>query len=188
MQRSTTIAIVATAFSMGSWCDAQTVPLRQVWFYSDRQLETGSATPETWCSFLTKQSADAAAKSDRFEAVESGWLQYRGDTITRLMITSQSEDAYVEDTYVLAPDFTVKEVVRRGHYYSDPFVTARFQPDAKGELKMTPASRRALKSWKHTTYFFEWSFYATVSEMPFASLIQLKPHISVLKGCRTITR
>lgn len=188
MRRTTTTAIVATAFSIGSWCHAQTVPLRQAWFYSDRQLEAETATPETWCSFPTKQSANAAAKSDRFEAVESGWLQYRGDTITRLMITSQSEDAYVEDTYILAPDFTVKEVVRRGHYYSDPFVTARFQPDTKGQLKMIPASRRALKSWKHETYFFEWPFYATISEMPFAGLIHLKPHISVTKACRTIRR
>lgn len=127
-------------------------------------------------------------KSQRFTSVESAWLQLRGDTITKLVVFSQSEDAYVEDTYTFGANLTVKEVVRRGHYYSDPFVSARFRPDAKGTLEMTPESQRALRSWKHTTYFFEWPLFTKFSQLPFAGLVKLKPRITVTNGCQTIRR
>lgn len=137
-----------------------------------------------WCSFVTEASAKDAANSERFESVESGWLRYRGNAIESLMIMSQSEDAYVDDTYTFGPDMFVKEVVRRGHYVTDPFATATFKPDDSGRLSMTAESRRALQSWEHTTYFLEWPLYATFSEIPFASLIDMKPGITVSEACQ----
>ena len=116
--------------------------------------------------------------------MESGWLRYRGNAIESLMIMSQSEDAYVEDTYTFGPDLAVKEVVRRGHYVADPFATATFRPDDSGHLEMAAESRRALDSWEHTTYFLEWPLYATFSEIPFAGLIDMKPVISVSEACQ----
>jgi hypothetical protein len=158
---------------------------RQAWFYSTTDLRSSSA-PVTWCSFVTKASAEAAANSDRFTPVESGWLRYREKAIESLMVMSQSEDAYVEDSYTFGPGLTIKQVVRRGHYVSDPFATATFRPAAGGRLQMTAQSRRALKSWKHTTYFFEWPLYANFGEMPFADFIKTKPAISVSEACREI--
>lgn len=175
-------------FSVGTSCHAQTAPSHQAWFYSDVTLETESGAPETWCAFLSEDGAKAAAKSERFTSAESGWLQYRGHAITKLVVFSESEDAYVEDTYTFGPNLTVKEVVRRGHYYSDPFVSARFRPDRKGHLKITPESQRALQSWKHTTYFFEWPLYTKFSQLPFAGLVKLKPRITVTNGCHTVRR
>jgi hypothetical protein len=100
------------------------------------------------------------------------------------MVMSQSEDAYVEDSYTFGPDRAVKKVVRRGHYVDDPFVTATFGPDRRGHLQMTQESRRALKSWQHTTYFLEWPLYETFSEIPFSALINMKPSISVSEACQ----
>jgi len=158
---------------------------REAWFYSTTSLRT-SAAPVLWCSFVTDASAKAAENSDRFEPVESGWMRYRGDAIESLTVMSQSEDAYVEDSYTFGPDLAVKQVVRQGHYVSDPFATATFRPDARGRLHMTAQSRRALQSWKHTTYFLEWPLYATFSEIPFAGLIKTKPVISVSEACREV--
>jgi hypothetical protein len=113
-------------------------------------------------------------------------MSYRGKAIETLLVTSQSEDAYVEDSYSFGPDISVKQVVRRGHYLSDPFATATFKPDASGRLQMTSQSRRVLQSWKHETYFLEWPLYSTFSEVPFAGLIKTKPVISVSETCREI--
>jgi hypothetical protein len=122
--------------------------------------------------------------SDRYEPTESGWLRYRGTAIQSLMVMSQSEDAYVEDSYTFGRDLAVKEVVRRGHYVEDPFVRVTFKPDSKGHLRMTAQSRRALKAWQHTTYFLDWPLYPTFAEIPFAGLIHTKPSISVSKACQ----
>ena len=128
---------------------------RQAWFYSTTTLRA-SAAPVIWCSFVTARSAKAAVNSDRFEPTEAGWLRYRDRGIESLMVMSQSEDAYVEDSYTFGRDLAVKEVVRRGHYVEDPFVRVTFKPDSKGHLRMTAQSRRALKAWQHTTYFLDW--------------------------------
>jgi hypothetical protein len=158
---------------------------RQAWFYSTTTLQPSTA-PVLWCSFVTEASAKAAANSDRFWHVESGWLRYRGNAIESLMVISQSEDSYVEDSYTFGPDLAVKEVVRRGHYINDPFATAIFRPDESGHLSMTAKSRRALQSWEreHATYFFGWPLYATFAEIPFARLIDMKSGIAVTEACR----
>lgn len=157
---------------------------RQAWFYSTTPLQASNNAPVVWCSFVTEPSAKAAANSERFESVESGWLRYRGNAIVSLVVMSQSEDAYVEDTYTFGRDLAVKEVVRRGHYVTDPFVTATFKPDDNGHLRMTAESRRALGSWKYTTYFLEWPLYATFTEIPFTGLIHTKPAFSVSEACQ----
>lgn len=156
---------------------------RQAWFYSTTTLQASTA-PVIWCSFVTAGSAKAAANSDRFGPTESGWLRYRGNAIENLMLMSQSEDAYVEDSYTFGPDLAVKEIVRRGHYVEDPFVRVTFKPDGKGHLHMTAQSRRALQSWQHTTYFLDWPLYASFAKIPFAGLIHMKPSISVSEACQ----
>jgi len=156
---------------------------RQAWFYSTTPLRASSA-PVLWCAFVTEGSAKAAANSDRFEPTESGWIRYRGGAIESLMVMSQSEDAYVEDSYTFGPDLGLKKVVRTGHYVGDPFVTATFRPDGRGHLQLTEDSRRALKSWQHATYFLEWPLYETFSKIPFSALIVTKPSIRVSEACR----
>ena len=159
----------------------------RAWFFSTATLEV-STTPETWCSFVTEASAEEAANGERFAPWESGLMRYRANAIDSIMIMSQSQDSYVEDTYTFARDLTVAQVVRKGHYVEDPFATATFRPDSRGRLRMTGESRRALRSWQHTTYFFEWPLYATFSEIPFAGLIGLEPGISVSEACQEIRR
>ncbi len=159
----------------------------QAWFYSTTTLRP-STTPEVWCSFVTEVSAEAAANSERFEPTESGWLRYRSNVIDSLMIMSQSEDAYVEDTYTFGHDLTVTQVDRKGHYVDDPFARATFKPDIRGRLTMTDESRRELRSWEHTTYFLEWPLYASFSEIPFAGLISMEPNISVSEACQETKR
>jgi hypothetical protein len=132
---------------------------------------------------VTEAGAEAAVESGRFQAVESGWLRYRGNTIDNLVIISQSEDSYLEDTYTFGPDLAVKEVVRRGHYLVDPFVTATFRPDHSGQLRMTAESRQVIRSWEHETYFFEWPLYTAFSEIPFAGLIGRSPSVTVSEAC-----
>jgi hypothetical protein len=163
-------------------CRAEPDGTSQAWFYSTVSLRP-STNPELWCSFVTEASAEAAANSDRFEPTESGWLRYRGDVIESLMVMSQSEDAYVEDTYTFGQDLTVTQVDRKGHYVDDPFARATFKPDSDGRLAMTDESRSALRSWQHTTYFLDWPLYATFSEIPFAELIAMEPDISVSEAC-----
>jgi hypothetical protein len=156
---------------------------KEAWFYSTTILQPTTA-PVLWCSFVTEASAKDAENSDRFAPVESGWLRYRGNAIESLIVFSQSEDAYVEDSYTFGPDLAVKEVVRRGHYVSDPFATATFRPDGSGHLKMTAQSSRALQSWKHTTYFLGWPLYPTLSKIPFAGLINMKSGVAVTEACQ----
>ena len=178
-------AIVCTLLcaSLPAGIASATVESRQAWFYSTTTLQP-TTNPVTWCSFVTEASAKAAENSERFEPVESGWLRYRGNAIESFMIFSQSEDSYVEDSYTFGPDLAVKEVVRRGHYVSDPFATATFRPDKNGHLTMTAESSGALKSWAHTTYFFGWPLYTTFSEIPFAGLINMKSGITVSEACQ----
>jgi hypothetical protein len=180
----TAAVLVVAAVALADPCQAKTEALSDAWFYSTTSLRVPAPTPITWCSFVTGASAKAAARNDRFDSVESGWLRYSGNYIERLMVISQSEDSYVEDSYTLGRDLAVKEVVRKGHYVSDPFVTAIFRPDASGHLRMTARSRKALRKWNHFTYFLEWPLYAKFSEIPFAGLIRLKRPIAVKEACQ----
>jgi hypothetical protein len=176
--------MIAAGLALAIPSQARPAKPGEAWFYSTTSLRAPADAPITWCSFVTDASAKAAARSDRFEPVESGWLRYRGDSIVSLMIITQSEDSYLEDSYKFGPGLGVMEVVRKGHYSTDPFVTARFRPDAGGHLKMTAESRRALRSWKRLTYFLEWPLYAKFSEIPFAGLIRIKPSITVEPACQ----
>jgi hypothetical protein len=51
---------------------------------------------------------------------------------------------------------------------------------------MTNASRLKVKASKFETYFFEWPIYQRFSAIPFASLIAVKPRISVVETCKTV--
>jgi hypothetical protein len=181
------LALIATLLCAGAPAGAASTAVgsKQAWFYSTTSLRASKA-PILWCSFVTNASAKAAADGDRFWYVESGRLRYRGNAIESLSVMSESEDSAVEDSYRFGPDLAVKEVVRRGHYSSDPWVTATFRPDKSGHLHMTAASHRALQSWEreHATYFFGWPLYATFAKIPFAGLIHIrKSGITVSEAC-----
>jgi len=183
MRLTTRTFVLAACLCLASSCQANSGRLSEAWFVSTTSLGATPSVPVTWCSFVTQVDAEGAVDSGRFGPVESGWLRYRDNAIDSLVIFSQSEDAYLEDTYTFGPDLAVEEVVRKGHYFDDPFVTATFRPDDSGHLSMTAASRQALRSWEHTTYFFEWQLYAAFSEIPFAGLIGRTPSITVSEAC-----
>ena len=167
----------AAYLSMAASSHARLDSSGQAWFYSE-------AASKRWCSFVKGTSAEAAANSGRLDSAESGWLRYRGGVVESIVITLQSEDAYVEDTYTFGPNLIVKEVVRRGHYVRDPFISTVFKPDARMQLKMIPRSQKAVHSWGQTqeTYFFDWPIYSAFSQIPFAGLISTRP-VSVSEIC-----
>lgn len=152
----------------------------QAWFYAN-------TASHRWCSYVTNASAEAAAKGVEVDASRSGWLRYSGGRIVSIVVTSQSEDAYVEDTYIFNSDLTVKELVRRGHYVDDPFITAVFKPVGQGKLRMSPHSRKTIRRLgkRQATYFLDWPTFPNFSSLPFASLIRTRPVIRVLETCQS---
>jgi hypothetical protein len=169
---------LAAAVGLGLACpsSAEADGKRQAWFLQDN--ETGQ-----WCAFTAEASARAAEDGERFDFRESGWLEFGGDAPLAVKVTSQSEDAYVEDTYSFAPDMRVSQVVRKGHYWDDPFFTATYRLDDAGNLRRTAESVEAGKTWQHTTYFLDWSMYRSFAELPFAALIETQPRVSVSANC-----
>lgn len=163
-------------FGLASPSHADSGANREAWFLKDRV--TGQ-----WCAFTDDASAKVAANGKRFDPEESGWLRYGGDKPVTIMVTLQSEDAYAEDSYSFAPDLRVTQVVRRGHYIEDPFFAATYRPDLAGNLRLTAESAEAVKNWGHETYFFEWPMHRSFAELPFASLIETTPRISVSANC-----
>jgi hypothetical protein len=174
--RSVTLALLLAAnLSLASAVHADGGQ-RRAWFYKDN-------TAQRWCSLDTDAGAKAAANDERFAGSETGWLRYHGGVIDSIMVMTQSEDAYQEDTYTFAPDLSVKQVVRKGHYVDDPFLTVTFKLDARKRLVMTAESRRRVKNWRHENYFQNWPLYTSLQEMPFARLIQAKPKITIIGTC-----
>lgn len=188
MQPGPKVCLAAFCLFAGGASHAEPALPSQAWFYSTKTLEDEGGTPERWCSFVTKRTAETAGNSERFEAVESGWLQYRENAVARLVITSQSEDAYVEDDYKFGPGLRLQEVTRTGHYYKEPLMAVTFRPNSQGLLTMTAASRLKVKAWKFENYFFDWPIYQRFSAIPFASLISMKPRVSVVETCKAVRR
>lgn len=147
-----------------------------MWFLSTEE-------PVRWCAFVDKAKAREAADQDHFAGQEAAELIHDGSTVERVLVQTQSEDAYVEDTYRIGPDRRVTKLVRRGHYVTDPFTTATYLPDREGKLRLTAASRTALKRSKYTAYFLDWPVYERFGQMPFASLIRLKSRIAASTAC-----
>jgi hypothetical protein len=174
-----TVALALGAAVALEWTGASyagTGERRLAWFMQD--LET-----RQWCAFVNEANARSAEEGERFDWHESGRLEYGDDARVTVMVMSQSEDAYVEDSYSFAPDLSVAQVVRKGHYVNDPFFTATYRPDDAGTLNLTAETVEASGHWPHTTYFLEWPLYRTFAELPFAPLIETAPQLSLSANC-----
>jgi hypothetical protein len=120
-----------------------------VWF---ARVEPGGR----WCGFASRKTLDRRAKRDQIMAGDFGWARYGGDRLQSVTYAQESEDAYVEDRYVVGANNEVTKMVRTGHYFRDPWVSLTFAPDGRGRLRLTPASRRVLHKMEmagHETYF-----------------------------------
>jgi hypothetical protein len=176
MRLVSTALLIAISLCLGGASYAREEASRQAWFYLDN-------TSQRWCSVATEGAARAASNDDRYAGPETGWLRYHNGVIDSIMVMTQSEDAYQEDTYTFAADLSVKQVVRKGHYVNDPFLTVTFRSNAHRRLLMTAESKRRVKNWRHETYFQDWPLYTSLQKMPFARLIHVKPKIAVTGTC-----
>jgi len=177
----TTRRVTATLAFFASVCVSGISPAlanapKQAWFYHDSKSKR-------WCSVVTDADAKAASNNERFDGGETEWLRYHGSTVDSVTVMNQSEDAYEEDTYTFSPDLRVKQVVRKGHYLDDPFLTVTFKANAHGRLVMTDQSKRTAKTWPHMHYFETWPLYASLNSMPLSHLIRIKPIIGVKNSC-----
>lgn len=188
MQSGVKLSVAALCLAAGGGAQAASGLPHEAWFYSTKALETDRASPERWCAFVTKPAARAAAASARFGAVESAWLRYRDHAVVRLVITSQSEDAFVEDAYTFTPDMQVAQIIRTGRYATQLPITVIFRPDARGHLQLTAASRSKVRAAEFETYFVDWPIYQGFAAMPFAGLIATKPRFRVVAACKTLRR
>jgi hypothetical protein len=167
---------VAAGIGIASAAYAEIEEPRQAWFVSNYETKQ-------WCAFVDEASASTAADDDRLDWSVSARLTYGVDQPVTLLVALQSEDAYVEDSYSFAPDLSLIQVVRMGHYVSDPFFTATYRPDDAGELHLTAESVEAVGNWDYTTYFLDWPIYRSFGELPFAALIETTPQVSVWGNC-----
>lgn len=142
--------------------------------------------PQRWCAYRTSAQMQKAARTGE-TAVEWAEMQWQGGAVTRLLLGTESEDSYVEDTYGLDAAGRVVSLARHGHYINDPFWTATYRPNAKGKLVLTPQSAAELKkraAAKREDYFLEWSKYSSLSVIPFAGLIARQNGAIVVRyGC-----
>jgi hypothetical protein len=179
MKRALAAALIQTSLQP-CIADAASAPMGNAWFYS-------TAEPTRWCAFTSAKAVKAAAASGRFDGGQSIWLRYHGSVIHSVLVTTESEDAYAEDTYSFDQTLRITQVTRRGHYINDPFFSVTFTPDASGKLRLTPASqalRRRQEHSKHETYFLDWPLYTGFARFPFAPLVKIKPAILISATCR----
>lgn len=150
-------------------------------FLSFGDLEEG---PQRWCAYRTKAEASKAAGDGSELAGSSAEMQWQGGAVTRLVEKSESEDAFVVDTYQLNPIGQVMKLSRRGNYINDKPVTAEFVPDASGRLRQTPESRRAIAKLKIESYWLDWPKYSSLGQMPFVGLISRQNGVIAIRyGC-----
>ena len=167
---------VAAILGQASASCATTGGSRDAWFV--RNAETGQ-----WCAFVDEASAAAVADDGRFDWREAVWLKYGTGRPVTLLVTLQSEDAYVEDTYSFARDLSLTGLVRKGRYVEEPFFTATFRPDEAGDLQLTAQSAEAREKWAHLTYFVDWPVYRSFAGLPFAAQVETAPRLSVSASC-----
>lgn len=88
--------------------------------------------PQRWCAYRTSAQMQKAARTGE-TAGEWAEMQWQGGAVTRLLLGTESEDSYVEDTYGLDAAGRVVSLARHGHYINDPFWTATYRPNAKAQ-------------------------------------------------------
>ena len=139
-----------------------------------------------WCAFASLKTVQAALDSGDYEADNRTivWLDH--GRLTAIMVSNDSEDAIADDVYHFDAHQKITRLVRTGHYIQDPVFSVTFAPDWTGRLVMTPASRevvRLMEQAEYEPYITDWPKFAGFDRLPFRSLIQLKPVVTVKKGC-----
>lgn len=172
--RSWALRVVA-GLGLAAPCHAE-ASQQQAWFVQDYGTKQ-------WCAFVDEASAAKAADDGRFDWSESARLTYGDGQPVTLLVALQSEDAYVEDSYSFAADLSVSQVMRRGHYIDDPFLAVTYRPDEVGNLQITADAAEAVRAWEHETYFLEWPVHRSFAELPFASLVETQPQVTVSANC-----
>ena len=152
---------------------------QSAWFYL-------RSNDPVWCAVTKEADARAAAKNEVFASGQSAWLRFHGSTIESVIFTTESEDAYAEDTYTFGPGLRLLSVKRRGHYVEDPEFGVTFVPDGSGRLRLTQQSkvdRRRNEQAGHETYFVDWPLYPRFAAFPFARFVATKPSVRVSQRC-----
>ncbi len=113
-------------------------------------------------------------------------LRYHAAILDDVMVMTESEDAYVEDSYNFDRKLRVISVVRRGHYLNSPFFNVTFARDRAGKLSVTPASVQIVARQEtslHETYFVDWPLYRNFAQFPFKGLVSFGKHVAVTHQC-----
>lgn len=150
-----------------------------IWFYA-------TAEHQQWCAVTKEGTAKVAAASQQFASGLFALLRYHNNTLDNATITTESEDAYVEDTYTFGPSMQVTAVVRHGHYINDPYFSVAFVPNKSGTLVLNAASilrRKRQENGGHETYFVDWPIYRSFREFPFARLVAMGARITAVHHC-----
>lgn len=161
--------------------DAVAVPVgtRTIWFYS-------AADNFRWCGVDNEKAAKAAASSARFASGSSAMVRPRANEIYSATVMTQSEDAYVEDSYTFDRNWKVSTLVRRGHYDANPYFSVTYSRDAAGRLVLTaPSVQQKLQQEKagHETYFVDWPRFRTFAQLPFATIVNTRSPAAVTRRC-----
>jgi hypothetical protein len=153
---------------------------QNVWFYltSDKRH---------WCATTSDIKARAAAANPAFASGMSAWLQLHGRTVESVQVSTESEDAYVEDTYTFNPNLRIVSVRRRGHYNLEPFFEVTFAPDKSGSLRLTRFSKMKVSklATSQEVYFVDWPVYRRYADFPFVPLITAASPIAASQACPT---
>jgi hypothetical protein len=138
--------------------------------YFGRLKRTGkwcAAKPDPW-----KQLVD----HERIASDEFGWVRFDDGWPVAITFAQQSEDADVEDRYLVGKDHRVVKMIRTGHYINDPWASVTFEPDAQGRLRLTEASKvivHKMDDAMYETYWVNWDHFSRLEQIPFAQLIDL---------------
>jgi len=153
---------------------------KTVWLYS-------AADRPEWCATADAATAKASASSERFASGESAVLHYRDGVLASAIMTTESEDAYVEDTYTFDKALNVTTLLRRGAYAEDPFLKVTYLRDGAGKLTLSAASRQLLRRQDKAgreTYFIDWPRYDKFAKLPFAGVVNPRPPATITRPCK----
>lgn len=138
-----------------------------------------------WCA-----TTDIAPKSvqhpGRFAGGRSAMIEHAGKSGMIVHIFTESEDAYVEDSYTLDRRGAVTAVSRRGHYLNDPYISVAYVPIGRTRFALTSQSRRLRRRSdlaNRETYFLDWPVYRRFAQMPFADVATISERVFIKRRC-----
>ena len=139
-----------------------------------------------WCAFTSRKAVQAALDSGDYDENDRAALWIARGRLTAIMVSNDSEDAMADDVYYLDAHRKIMRMVRTGHYIENPMFSLTFAPDWTGRLVMKAGSRevvRLMEQAGYEPYITDWPRFAGLGRMPFRSLIQFGPVVTVKQGC-----